>query len=142
MSPPALTLEQLSQAVCATLEQLAFAEAAPCPPPEPAPESSPMLVRRLRFSGPVQGAVTLRIPTTLARELAGDALGDPEAADDEGALGDAIGEFVNTIAGTLLRDAGHSGFELGLPELASAPAAGAREAWFEVREQKLAVSLE
>jgi hypothetical protein len=141
-TPVELSLEQLSQAVCATLEQLAFAETVPCPPPDSAPSSDPMVAARLSFNGPLPGALTLRIPAALARELAGDALGDPDTAADAGALRDAVGEFLNTIAGTLLRDAGLSGYELGLPEPCGAPAAGAREAWFEVRDQKLAVSLE
>ena len=135
-----VTLAQLEQSVCATLEQLAFAEALPCKPPEAgAPE---LLSTRLAFTGPLAGALTLRIPEPLARELAGDVLGDPDAAADPAAVRDAVGEFLNTIAGTLLRDAGLEGYELGLPEPAQAGGPPDREAWLEVRGQRLSLAFE
>ncbi len=134
-----LTPELLAQAVCETLEQLAFAEALPCP----APAAPPALLKaRLTFTGPLNGAFVLRIPPSLAQQLAGDVLGDPDAAADPHMLQDAVGEFLNTIAGSVLRGAGVSGYELGLPEHGAGGELAAGAAWFDVREQKLALEVE
>ena len=130
----------LTEAVCETLEQLAFAEAIPCPAPALAPSN--LLSARLSFFGPLAGALVLRIPAPLAMQLAGDVLGDPGTAADQNVLRDAVGEFVNTIAGSVLRKAGVAGYELGLPEHGAGGAPGPNATWFDVREQKLALEVE
>lgn len=130
----------ITQAVCETLEQLAFAEAMPCPAPPSPPQE--LISARLSFTGPLDGAFVLRIPTSLARQLAGDVFGSPEVAGDPQVLRDAVGEFLNTIAGSVLRGAGASAYELGLPEYGAAGGGGETATWFDVREQKVALEIE
>lgn len=140
MTTADLTPALLAQAACETLEQLAFAEALPCPPPAPVPPD--LLSGRLSFSGPLQGAFVIRIPPALVQQLAGNALGDSDCAADPQMLRDAVGEFLNTIAGSVLRGAGVSEYELGLPEYGAAGAIGAGATWLEINQQKLALEVE
>jgi hypothetical protein len=116
-----LTNELLLDVTVRVLEDSAFVVTEPC---MPAPSlGADVLLARIRFSGPEDGELRMRIPKAFALRLATNMLG-VEPDDLEAGLGasDAAGETLNVIAGALMarvygtRAACHLGVPRVVPE--------------------------
>ncbi|MBI5579404.1 MAG: chemotaxis protein CheX [Deltaproteobacteria bacterium] len=117
----------LTDVVVETLEKLAFLFAAPLEGPVP-DDMSELVIVRVRFSGPLCGAMQLSLSRSVLAELAGNMLG----ADDGSALSadeqnDALRELINVICGNLLPMIGGDTAEFNI-QTPFIPAAGASAA--------------
>jgi hypothetical protein len=115
--------EILTGVVADTLEKLAFLFAAPLEGPAPE-DMGELATVRVRFSGPLCGAMQLSLSQPVLAELAANMLG----ADDGTALSadeqhDALRELINVICGNLLPLIGGSSAEFNI-ETPFIPAAG------------------
>jgi len=120
----AATSEILTGVVADTLEKLAFLFAAPLEGPAPE-ETGEFATVRVRFSGPLCGAMQLSLSQPVLAELAVNMLG----ADDASALSadeqhDALRELINVICGNLLPLIGGGSAEFNI-ETPFIPATGA-----------------
>ncbi len=119
----------LINVVVDTLEKLAFLFAVPLE--GPAPEDTRELATvRVRFNGPLCGAMQLSLSRPVLTELAGNMLG----ADDASALSDddqhdALCELINVICGNLLPLIGGNSaeFHIQTPFILAGGAPGAGE---------------
>ena len=110
-------LSQLSQATISTFEDLGFV--VPSPEVDEHQAAIPLAWRaRVRFSGPVEGWLEIRISDRSAHELATNMLGGQEALDPA-VKRDAIGEIANVICGNVVPALGTPTdvFDLQAPEL-------------------------
>ena len=110
-----ITRSPLLEAATSTVESLALL--LPEPTPSEGQLSAPLARRvRVRFAGPLRGAVEVRATDDVARAVAANMLG-VDAADDPRLVQDALGEVANVICGNLLPElAGRAAvFHLGAP---------------------------
>jgi hypothetical protein len=93
--------ETLADLVASTLEDAAFVFAEPV---EPAPAfPSPVLEARLDFGGADGGELAIVATVPLSRSLAANLLGlEPDEPETRQRAGDALGEFVNMLAGSVM----------------------------------------
>jgi CheY-specific phosphatase CheX len=92
---------QLAGIAQEVLETMAFAFVMPGEPVEAAPEA--IARATVRFTGPVNGTMTLAAPRSTMRELADNMLGEQDDSPDGDARRlDALGELANVICGNLL----------------------------------------
>lgn len=95
--------EQVQQAFCGVIENLAFMFGDPVSKDELPPSTGRYAEATIAFSGPSAGTLTLVAPASIAAELAVNLLGldGHDDATDETAA-DAMGELLNVTAGQLL----------------------------------------
>lgn len=76
-------------------------------------------VASLRFQGPFSGRISMAVPALLSQQICGAFLGAD--VQDEGAVRDLVGEFVNMTCGSWLTGLEASGcFDLTHPEVEAA----------------------
>jgi hypothetical protein len=106
----------LVKAVLATMENIAFEE--PEVLPGPVDIEGETVSFSLQVVSPYLLLTTVDIPKKLAAKLARTIYRDDEKEITDGLLDDTVGEFLNTIIGTMMGDLtlGERIFEMGLPQ--------------------------
>ena len=106
----------LERAVSETIEKIAFEE--PEILPDPVEISGDVVGVSLRVVSPYLLMTMILMPRELADKLIHGIYRDDEKEINEGLLYDTVGEFLNTIIGTMMGEVTHGEriFEMGLPE--------------------------
>ncbi len=106
----------LERAVYLTIENIAFEE--PQILPGPVEISGEVVDVSLRVVSPYLLTTMIRMPKELADKLIGVIYRDDEKEITDELLYDTVGEFLNTIIGTMMGELTHGEriFEMGLPE--------------------------
>lgn len=98
-------------------------------------------VASLQFRGPFSGRVSMAVPTHLSRQLCAAFLGDD--VEDEAAVRDLIGEFVNMACGSWLTScAQHQCFDLARPEVISSGVAPRCDLAFVINDMPVVLTME
>jgi hypothetical protein len=135
----------LIRAVSSAIEKIAFEE------PEVLPEPVDIQDEAVSFSLPVVSPYLLQtriiIPKELAVQLTKTIYRDDEKDITDELLDDTVGEFLNTIIGTMMGELtlGKRIFEMGLPEKVreeeGVPAGQSRRCFFRIEESAFCVEI-
>jgi chemotaxis protein CheY-P-specific phosphatase CheC len=119
--------EILVEVFCNVLENLAFMFAEAIEDEEVRQTPEAYLVARMRFAGPMRGALRLAAPAPMCTEIAANVLGlDPEDAMVATGSEDALKELLNVTCGHVLTAlAGEEPvFDLSVPDVSALPERG------------------
>lgn len=107
----------LHDSVQEVLEKMFFVEALDEPPGETEPQDGDLKVK-LAFEGSPSGALTLRVSSAAARQIAADFLGQDESGLSSAQVGEVVCELANMICGSVLsRSESDTTFRLAAPRL-------------------------
>ena len=124
--PAEIAADRLAELVTRMLEDAAFIFTEPSDPAPPFP--TPVLEARLTFDGPGSGELALTTTPALAQGLAANLLGlEPGDPETGRRAGDALGEFVNMLAGVVVLElfGPKAQTRIGVPEVRELAAAAA-----------------
>lgn len=130
--------EALVKAVLATMENIAFEE--PEVLPDPVNISGETVSFSLQVVSPYLLLTRIEIPKKLAVKLTRTIYRDAEKEITDALLDDTVGEFLNTIIGTMMGDLtlGERIFEMGLPQKITGeketPSGNVRRIFFRIEE--------
>lgn len=130
--------KSLVRAVLSAMENIAFEE--PEVLPEPVDIKGEVVSYALQVVSPYLLLTRIHIPRKLAASLTRTIYRDDEKEITDALLDDTVGEFLNTIIGTMMGDLtlGERIFEMGLPQkITSAkevPAGNVRKVCFQIEE--------
>jgi len=128
----------LVKAVLATMENIAFEE--PEVLPDPVNISGETVSFSLQVVSPYLLLTRIEIPKKLAVKLTKTIYRDAEKEITDALLDDTVGEFLNTIIGTMMGDLtlGERIFEMGLPQKITGeketPSGNVRRIFFQIEE--------
>jgi hypothetical protein len=141
-----LLQKALERAVCQTFENVAFEE------PEilsgPVKYSGEVVAVSLRVVSPYLLTTMILMPKELADKLIRSIYRDDEQEVTDALLYDTVGEFLNTIIGTMMGELtqGERIFEMGLPERMEEKTGfepeGSQVLFFQIEELPLCVSID
>jgi hypothetical protein len=109
--------EAVFEALCTTMETIAFEEPIPCSDLPPFPEET--ICGRIQFESIAKGLVCIYISQVSARMIAANISGEFESELlPSSIVSDAVAEMANVFAGRLMQliTPASAGFLLGLPE--------------------------
>jgi CheY-specific phosphatase CheX len=107
----------LHDSVQEVLEKMFFVEALDEPPDQTESQDGDMAVE-LSFEGAPSGALTLRVSSAAARQIAADFLGQDESGLSSAQVGEVVCELANMICGSVLsRSESTTTFRLAAPRL-------------------------
>jgi hypothetical protein len=115
---PETTTLPVVDALCASLETMAFIT--PFPPDGNGPHPCPTDARRvsIAFTGPVSAVLELVAPAAFGAMLASNLMVcDPSDPDAHEHVDDALKELMNVTCGAIINSFGGEGFELGIPQI-------------------------
>ena len=137
--------KSLVKSVLAAMENIAFEE--PEVLPEPVKITGETVSLSLQVVSPYLLLTRVIMPKELAIRLTKTIYRDDEKEISDTLLDDAVGEFLNTIIGTMMGDLtlGERIFEMGLPEKVKveleSPSGHARRSFFSIEEFYFAVEV-
>src|SRR4051812_43864283 len=105
-------------ALCTSLETMAFISA--FPPDGPGPFPCPADARRvtIEFTGPANAVLELIAPAAFGAMLAANLMAcDPGDAEAFDRADDALKELMNVTCGSMINAMGGEGYELGIPRV-------------------------
>ena len=118
MQPSTTAALPLADALCASLETMAFIS--PFPPDGAGPWPCPADARRvtIEFAGPVSAVLELFAPASFGALLASNLIAC-DAADPQAVAraDDALKELMNVTCGAMINAMGGEGYELGIPRV-------------------------
>jgi hypothetical protein len=142
MTMPDGERERMIEAVVRVAERSLYAFAEHVPDTlMPATVDGGWHVASLQFRGPFSGRVSMAVPAQLSRQLCAAFLGDD--VEDEAAVRDLVGEFVNMTCGSWLTSCEqHQCFDLTHPEVTASGVAPRCDLAFVINDMPVVLTMD